>query len=103
MSFCEGNAYDELKFSENEEIISLLYSDDKYYVERITSSGQQSDFYIQDELEFVVLMQGQAKLWLEGRGEKMLRAGDFILIDRGLKHKVTHTSENCVWLCFFIR
>ena len=73
-------------------------------IERIVSTGQCSppDFwYDQPEGEWVVVLRGAARLWLEGRdAEVVLNPGDHCLIPAGTAHRVTFTSpdEPTVWL-----
>jgi len=48
----------------------------------------------------VLLVQGAARLWLDGCGERALAPGDHLLIPAGCRHRVTWTSldEPTVWL-----
>lgn len=76
-------------------------------VERIVSTGQSSDWYDQDEDEFVALLTGLAGIIFldndSNEKEIILEAGDSLLIPSNTKHRVSFTSEDeeTVWLCFF--
>lgn len=101
--FAYGNVFEKVEFCQEKEIQTELFNTQDYYIERITSKGQESDFYIQEEAEFVVLMQGTAEIWVEGQGTKQLEAGSYLFLDRRLKHRVTKTIGECIWLCFFVK
>ena len=76
-------------------------------IERIVSTGQTSppDFwYDQDEGEWVVLLQGEAKLRFADEADaRHLRAGDFIDIAPHREHRVDWTAPDqvTVWLAVF--
>lgn len=76
-------------------------------IERIVSTGQASppDFwYDQDEGEWVVLLQGEAKLRFADEADaRHLRAGDFIDIASHRRHRVDWTAPDqaTVWLAVF--
>ncbi len=78
-------------------------------VEKIVSTGQSSDWYDQDEDEFVALIKGIAGIvFLNDDGsekEVILEEGDSLLIPANTKHRVSFTSEDqeCIWLCFFTK
>ncbi len=75
-------------------------------IERILSRGQTTpdgQFYDQDWTEYVFVLQGHAKLEIEGTVCE-LNAGDWrCLLPRG-KHRVTQTSVDppCLWLAIHI-
>lgn len=76
-------------------------------IERVVSTGQASppDFwYDQDEGEWVVLLQGEAKLRFADEADaRQLRAGDFIDIAPHRQHRVDWTAPDqvTVWLAVF--
>jgi cupin 2 domain-containing protein len=76
-------------------------------IERIVSTGQASppDFwYDQNEGEWVVLLQGEAKLRFADEADaRHLRAGDFIDIAPHRRHRVDWTAPDqaTVWLAVF--
>lgn len=73
-------------------------------IERIVSCGHCSPegfWYDQDTNEFVLVVQGSAGLRLENRDTPVaLRAGDYLLIEAHVKHRVEWTDAACptIWL-----
>ena len=77
-------------------------------IERIVSQGHATPTeapYEQAEDEWVMLVKGAARLWLDGGGECNLAPGDHLLIEAGRRHRVTWTSpdEPTIWLAVHIR
>ncbi|MGE5152516.1 MAG: cupin domain-containing protein [Bdellovibrio bacteriovorus] len=69
-------------------------------IERIVSSDHPEPvLYDQPQDEWVLLLQGAARLWRAGE-ELDLRAGDSLLIPARTPHRVLLTSADppCVWL-----
>jgi cupin 2 domain-containing protein len=76
-------------------------------IERIVSRGQvtaQDAPYDQDRDEWVLLLSGAARLWLEDRGEIALTAGDTLFIPAHLRHRVMYTQAEppTVWLAIHL-
>jgi cupin 2 domain-containing protein len=72
-------------------------------IERIVSYGHTTPAdtpYDQAGDEWVLLVQGAARLWLDGAGESALAPGDHLLIPAGCRHRVTWTSPDAptIWL-----
>ena len=72
-------------------------------IERIVSHGHSTppdQPYDQDEDEWVLLIAGAARLWLDGAGEVALSPGDHVLIPAHRRHRVTWTSpeQPTIWL-----
>jgi cupin 2 domain-containing protein len=89
-----------------EELLTVLVQRQGVRIERIVSRGHTSPpgfWYDQDESEFVVLLQGHARIEIEGEGELDLRTGDFIELPAHVKHRVTWTDpqHDTVWLAVF--
>lgn len=86
-----------------EELFEALIPDQGVLIERIISSGQVSPpgfWYEQERDEWVVLLQGKARLaWENGRSLDM-NPGDWVLIAAGERHRVEYTSQEppCIWL-----
>jgi len=97
------NIYEMPRFPINEELISVLEQNERVRIERIVSSGQQSDWYDQEETEFVILLEGRARLAFEDDNTITLEKGDTLLIPPHQKHRVADTSVDppCIWLCVF--
>ncbi|MBN1587264.1 MAG: phosphoribosylaminoimidazole carboxylase [Candidatus Omnitrophica bacterium] len=88
----------------SEELIEVLAEGKNVRIERIVSRGHASppDFwYDQDTHEFVLLVQGEARLVFEEGPELVyLKAGDFLDIPAHRKHRVDWTlpDQDTVWL-----
>ena len=72
-------------------------------IERIVTLGQTTPAetsYRQAHDEWVLLLSGEADLWIEGEPGLTLRPGDHILIPADRCHRVTRTpkDEPTVWL-----
>ena len=72
-------------------------------VERIVSSGQttpEGQWYDQERDEWVVLLQGRARLAWEDGTQTDLSAGEWLTIPAHARHRVVYTSAEpmCVWL-----
>jgi cupin 2 domain-containing protein len=73
-------------------------------IERIVSSATpEPTLYDQSQAEWVVLLQGRARLWVAGQ-ERVLNPGDYLFIPPHTPHRVIETSEapRCVWLAVHI-
>ncbi len=76
-------------------------------IERILSTGQASPdgfWYDQDWDEFVLIVQGAARLQLEGEAERALGCGDWAMIPARRRHRVAWTDPAVptVWLAVHI-
>jgi cupin 2 domain-containing protein len=93
----------------SEEVFDEILAKGQTRIERIVSNGQHSPpdyWYDQDEHEWVIVLQGQARLILEGTsGEIALKAGDHINIPAHTRHRVAWTTpdESTTWLAVFYR
>ena len=71
-------------------------------IERIVSTGQASPpgfWYDQPQAEWVLLLQGEAKLAFEDEPEpRLLQAGDFVDIPAHRRHRVESTAALTLWL-----
>ena len=87
------------------EINEVLARAEHIRIERIISQGQASPdgfWYDQDENEFVLLVQGAARLQFED-GTVEMKPGDWIIISAHRRHRVDWTTpdEKSVWLAVF--
>jgi len=88
---------------QTEELIEAIIPDNGVLIERIISAGQVTPpdvWYDQDRDEWVVLLQGNAKLsWANGKVIEMGR-GDWVFIAAHDRHRVEYTSQEppCIWL-----
>ncbi len=95
------NLYDFSVPKNGEEFTTLLeYKNIK--INRIVSSDKIEPIeYIQDEDEWVVVIEGEATLLLKDE-EKTLKKGDTLFIPAKTPHKVLKTSHGTVWLAIHI-
>jgi len=90
------------------ESIETLLKADGIRVERIVSHGQASPpgfWYDQDDAEWVLVMQGRARLAIEGEAEdRALGPGDSLFLPAHCRHRVawTQPDQPTVWLTIFI-
>lgn len=85
------------------EVFTPLLTRPGLRMERIVSMGQATPVdapYCQPHDEWVLLLAGSARLWLEGDGEHPLHPGDQLMIPAGTPHRVTWTAPDqpTVWL-----
>lgn len=113
------NIFEIENFSKNEEIVEILEKNENIKIEKIISTGQTTDWMIQDEDEFVFLVQGNAEIEFEIEDKSVefqniknkkikkvkLTKGDTIIIKSGEKHRVSYTSIEpyCIWFCVFYK
>jgi len=92
-----------------EELIEVLIENKAVRIERIVSTGQSSPqnfWYDQEEHEWIVVLQGEARLLFEDDSQSVdLKPGDQINIPAHRKHRVESTtlSEPTVWLAVFYK
>lgn len=94
-----SNLYDLPNEKFEKEITKILHKSKNFRIEKILSCGQTSDWYDQDEAEWVCLLEGKATIEFE-KVKKSLKKGDFLLIKPHERHRVSKTSD-CIWLCVF--
>jgi predicted GIY-YIG superfamily endonuclease/quercetin dioxygenase-like cupin family protein len=81
------------------EITRIIHKSQNIRIEKIVSDGQTTDWYDQEEAEWVCLLEGRAELEFENR-KKRLKKGEAVLILPHERHRVSKTSR-CIWLCVF--
>jgi cupin 2 domain-containing protein len=99
------NLFNDLPSKLPEELFTTLLAADNVRIERIVSHGHVSPagfWYDQDQHEWLVVLQGVARLSIEGEA-KELTSGDYINIPAHQKHRVEWTTpdEPTVWLAVF--
>lgn len=72
-------------------------------VERIVSRGHTTppgQWYDQKQDEWVMLLDGAARLHIEGQGELHMRRGDAVLLPAHVRHRVewTDPDQPTIWL-----
>ena len=92
-----------------EELLDILCQTDDVRIERIVSRGQTSPpgfWYDQDWHEFVLLVNGRARLaFADGTPEVDMQPGDWLVIKAHLRHRVAWTdpAQDSVWLAVHYR
>lgn len=88
-----------------EELFEPILNTSGLLIERIVSMGQitpPNEWYNQNNDEWVMLLQGNARLLFDNNQGKTLNliAGDYLLIPKNRKHRVVYTSVEppCIWL-----
>lgn len=99
------NIFEEIPYDKNEENFFEIFKNEKIKVEKIVSNGQTSPnnfWYEQEKSEFILLVEGYAKLEFEDRVVE-LRKGDCLNIKAFEKHRVSFTSldESTIWFAVF--
>ncbi len=84
------------------ETFSTLLEHKNIKINRIISSSDVEPVeYIQDEDEWVVVIEGETTLFLKNE-ERVLQKGDTLFIPAKTPHKVLKTSDGTVWLTVHI-
>lgn len=89
------------------EVFEPLLQKESCLIERIVSTGQTTppgEWYDQARDEWVVLLQGEARLAYADGTEITLAAGDSVLIPAHCRHRVDYTSTEppCLWLAVHV-
>jgi len=87
------------------EVIELLLQGESFRLESIKSYGEPSTegfWYDQADPEWVILLQGTSCLGFEHGESVELRAGDYLLIPAGRKHRVESVSQDAAWLALHV-
>jgi cupin 2 domain-containing protein len=98
------NLFHNIPASLPDELIETIGGSDAMRIERIVSRGHTSApnaWYDQDTDEFVVLLQGRARLQFAGRDTLIsLNPGDYLSIPAHQRHRVAWTDpeHDTVWL-----
>lgn len=106
MDLNEGNIFSNSVINSKEEIFNTIFLGKNINIEQIISSGQTSPetgWYDQQQNEWIILLEGEAKIEFDDHKIKHLQKGDYLLIPAHCKHKVTYTSAlpKCIWLAVF--
>lgn len=101
------NLFTNLPDATRQECIETLAAENSLRIERIVSHGQataEGEWYDQKESEWVLLLQGSAGILFEGeQSERLLQAGDYLLIPPHCRHRVAWTAaeSETIWLAVF--
>ena len=97
--FVDKDAYPSLE--EPELFDTLAAGAGSIRVERIVSNGQvtpEGEWYDQDLDEWVVVLEGEARLHYMDGEEVGLKKGDSLFLPKRRKHREDYTSYQCIWL-----
>jgi cupin 2 domain-containing protein len=99
------NLFDALPGGLEAEQITPLLQHEGVRIERIVSRGQVSDWYDQEEHEWVAVLQGAGTLEFADGRRQTLRAGDSLNIPAHQRHRVCWTDPRAetIWLAVFYR
>ncbi len=84
-----------------EQVLAILKAGNGLLVERIVSHGQTTpagSWYDQEKDEWVMILEGAARLSFFDGSEARLTKGDSLLLPAHRKHRVEYTSSPCIWL-----
>jgi len=95
------NIYDYLTPKSGETFTTLL-AHKNIKINRIISSDHLDETeYLQEEDEWLVLLEGEATLLLD-QTERTLTKGDTLFIPAKTRHRVLHTQNGTIWLTVHI-
>jgi len=102
-----ANLFRDIAPASGDEQFSAIVDRPGLRVERIVSWGHSTPEdapYDQPDDEWVLLVQGAARLWIEGQDEVALAPGDHLLIPAHRRHRVVWTTpdEPTIWLAVHI-
>jgi cupin 2 domain-containing protein len=103
----KGSLFEGIPAELPDEMFETLCTADNVKIERIVSRGQSSPegfWYDQNENEFVLVVKGSAALRLANHEETViLKAGDYLNIPAGVKHRVewTDPASETIWLAVY--
>lgn len=101
------NLFENLPTDFTREVFENLSPGHNVRIERIVSFGHASPdgyWYDQVENEWVILLQGQARLRIDGQADAMeLGVGDYVNIPAHQRHRVEWTTpgQPTIWLAVF--
>lgn len=97
-----GNLYRDAALPAQGERFDTLLSHRGLVVERILSTARiASQEYVQEQDEWVVLLQGEAVLEVAGQ-LLPLKAGDYLFLPARTPHTVREVSEGAMWLALHL-
>jgi len=102
----KNNIFSDLPKSIDKEVFEDILTRENIRIERIISRGQcspESDWYDQEENEWVIMLSGSGTLLFEDERVIELKTGDYVLIPAHQRHKVvsTDTEQPTIWLAVF--
>jgi len=95
------NLFDHTSPKTGEEFTTLLEHKNIRIVRIVSSENVKPIEYVQEEDEWVVLIEGEATLEVDGKSVALSR-GDTLFIPAHTPHTVTATQHGTVWLAVHI-
>lgn len=93
-----GNLYADSAPPEPGERFDTLLSHRGLTIERIVSTSKiESQLYVQEQDEWVVLLRGEALLDVNGT-QVPLKSGDYVFLPSRTPHTVLRVSDGAMWL-----
>jgi len=96
------NIFDYTVPTEGEDFTTLFEQNDLRIVRIVSSDKLTGKEYCQEEDEWVLLLEGEAVLFVEGE-EKRMKKGDNLFLSAKTKHRVVETEKGTLWLAIHIR
>ncbi len=85
------------------ETFTTLLRKDNIHIEHISSNmSKAGEWYLEAHDEWILLLQGEAKLEYSNGETDYLIQGDTLLIKENIKHRVASTSTNALWLAIHL-
>ncbi len=102
-----NNLFQQLPQDQSQEQFEALLTQPGVKLERIVSNGQstpEGEWYDQAWDEWVMILQGEAGLLIEGQQTLQMRPGDSILLPAHCRHRVEWTSpeQTTIWLALHL-
>jgi cupin 2 domain-containing protein len=95
------NLYDALPPKTGESFTTLLEHKNVRIVRILSSDTPDRKEYIQEEDEWVVVLEGSARLEIEGKS-RSLKLGEMVFLPAGTPHRVLETDPGTLWLAVHI-
>lgn len=101
------NLFADIPSDLREELTEVLHRGGDVRVERIVSRGHRSpedSWFEQEQDELVVLVDGEARLEIDGEpAPRTLARGDWLVLPAGRRHRVAWTApgRDTIWLAVF--
>ena len=100
MNFFTSTSLPKAGFEEFE----TLHDANAVTIERIASNNLlNGQWYDQDHDEWVILTRGNAIIELDDGSRLSMTAGDYLLLKAHIRHRVTETSKDALWLAVHIK
>jgi cupin 2 domain-containing protein len=106
MPFSVRNIFAEVDHPADAEQFVTLFKDNSTKIERIVSHSHSSPagfWYDQLEDEWVIVLRGSAALEFVGGEVVEMGEGDYLVIPRGVRHRVARTGATTIWLAVHVK